>query len=186
MARSEVFRGYRSLTVGFSGMLGLAAALFQSHFVPNPQDDLYQYLKWWIGVAVISAGVAGVELYWRALKAGPGLSRDLTRLAVEQFAPCVIVGALLTLCIYLGAPEVAWMLPGLWALLFGLGIFASYRLLPPQVIWAALYYVSCGCVCLRWGSYDALSPWQMGVCFGGGQLFCAAILYWTLERHHGS
>jgi C4-dicarboxylate transporter len=28
MARSEVFRGYRSMTVGFSGVLGLLAAVF--------------------------------------------------------------------------------------------------------------------------------------------------------------
>ena len=29
MARSEVFRGYRSATVGFSGVLGILAAAFQ-------------------------------------------------------------------------------------------------------------------------------------------------------------
>ena len=28
----------------------------------------------------------------------------------------------------------------------------------------------------------ALSPWAMGLPFGAGQLFAAAILYWTLER----
>ena len=36
MARSEVFRGYRSLTVGFSGVLGLLAAAFQSQWVASP------------------------------------------------------------------------------------------------------------------------------------------------------
>lgn len=183
MARSEVFRGYRSLTVGFSGLLGLTAAMIQSTYVPSPQDDLKRYLVLWVSVATISAGVAGAELYWRAKHAGPGLSRDLTRLAVEQFAPCLVVGALLTLAIYLGARDVAWMLPGLWSLLFSLGIFASCRLLPSQVIWAGLYYVACGCVCLRWGSHHAFSPWQMALCFGGGQLLCASILFWTLERN---
>ncbi|XZE56237.1 hypothetical protein SH139x_002334 [Planctomycetaceae bacterium SH139] len=187
MARSEVFRGYRSLTVGFSGALGLLAASLQSLWVPAPATDLNRYLVLWIGVAAISTLVCGTELYLRARNAGSGLARDMTRLAVEQFAPCLIVGGLLTICIARFAPHVAWMLPGLWALMFGLGIFASYRLLPSLVIWAGLYYVACGCGCLRWGQGDyAFSAWQMAITFGGGQLLCAAILYWTLERRHAT
>lgn len=187
MARSEVFRGYRSLTVGFSGGLGLLAAALQSLCVPAPATDLNRYLTLWIGVAAISTLVCGTELYLRAKNAGSGLARDMTRLAVEQFAPCLIVGGLLTICIAKFAPQVAWMLPGLWALMFGLGIFASYRLLPLPVIWAGLYYVICGCGCLRWGQDDyAFSAWQMAITFGGGQLLCAAILYWTLERRHAT
>ena len=187
MARSEWFRGYRSLTVGFSGVLGLLAAAFQSQWVASPATDLGRYLILWVGVALVSATIAGVELFLRAKISGSGLARDMTRLAVEQFLPCLVVGALLTLCVYLSAPQVAWMLPGLWSMLFGLGVFASGRLLPSPVVWAGLYYVVCGCICLRWGQGDnALAPWQMALAFGGGQLLCAAILYWTLERKHVS
>ncbi len=187
MARSEVFRGYRSLTVGFSGGLGLLAAALQSLWVPAPAADLNRYLTLWIGVATISTLVCGTELYLRAKNAGSGLARDMTRLAVEQFAPCLLVGALLTVCIARFAPHVAWMLPGLWALMFGMGIFASYRLLPTPVIWAGLYYVLCGCGCLKYGQGDyAFSAWQMAITFGGGQLLCAAILYWTLERRYAT
>ncbi len=185
MARSEVFRGYRSLTVGFSGVLGLMAAAFQSQWVASPATDLSRYLVLWVGVALLSVTIAGAELFLRAKGAGSGLARDRTRLAVEQFLPCLVVGALLTVCIYRSAPNVAWMLPGLWSLMFGLGIFASWRLLPSPVVWAGLYYVVCGCCCLRWGQGDyAFSSWQMAFAFGGGQLLCAAILYWTLERKH--
>ncbi len=187
MARSEVFRGYRSLTVGFSGVLGLAAAAFQSQWVASPALDLGRYLTLWVGVALVSAAIAGTELLARAKLAGPGLAREMTRLAVEQFLPCLVVGALLTICIYRGAPSAAWMLPGLWSLIFALGIFASCRLLPSLVGWAGVYYVVCGCCCLRWGQGDqTLAPWQMAIAFGGGQLVCAAILYGTLERKHGS
>ena len=187
MARSEVFRGYRSLTVGFSGAVGVLAAVFQDVLVGETNQNLGRYLLFWISVAVVGGGACAIELFVRARKAGPGLARDMTRLAVEQFLPCLIVGALLTLCIYRSAPDVAWMLPGLWSLMFGLGVFASCRLLPAQVVWAGLYYVVCGCICLRFGQGDnSLAPWQMAICFGGGQLFCAAILYWTLERNHGA
>jgi hypothetical protein len=183
MARSEVFRGYRSMTVGFSGVSGLLAAAFQPLWVPSPASELGRYLGLWLSVAAVGLIVAGTEMCWRARGAGLGLARQRTLLAVEQFLPSVVVGALLTLCIYRGAPHVAWMLPGLWSLVFGLGVFASYRLLPRQVFWVGSYYVLCGCGCLLWGQGEnAFSPWQMGISFGGGQLLGAGIMYWTLER----
>ena len=111
------------------------------------------------------------------------VARRLTGLAVEQFLPCVVAGAALTAVIYQRAAEVAWLLPGLWCLLFSLGVFASYRLLPRPVFFVGVYYLVCGVVALMMGQGDAaLSPWSMGVSFGGGQLLTAAILYFTLER----
>ena len=184
MAASHVFRGYRSITVAFSGGLGLSAAALQTRWVPSPEIDLGRYLALWLGVAAVSLTVAGIEVCWRALCAGPGLERQHTLLAVEQFLPALFVGGLLTLCIYRSAPHAAWMLPGLWSLIYGLGIFASYRLLPRQVFWVGAFYILCGCGCLVWGQgNNALSPWQMAISFGGGQLLGAAILYWTLERN---
>ncbi|MEM8671758.1 MAG: hypothetical protein AAGG48_29845 [Planctomycetota bacterium] len=183
MARGSVFRGYRSLTVGLSGVLGIATAAIQPLWVGSPMENLGRYLVLWIGIALISVTIAGFEMIRRAKRAGSGLAREMTRLAVEQFFPCLVVGALITACIYRSAPDVAWMLPGLWCCLFGLGIFASCRLLPGPVAWGGLYFILCGCGCLQWGrGENALSPWLMAVSFGGGQLFCASILYWTLER----
>ena len=183
MARGEVYRGYRSMTVGASGVLALLAAALQARWVPSPEGDLERYLGLWIGVAAASLVAAGVEMSLRARNAGAGLARQATLLAAEQFLPCVVVGALLTLCITRGARHVAWMLPGLWALVFSLGVFASQRLLPRQVVWVGVYYAACGCVCLAGGQGRSMyAPWQMGVAFGGGQLLAAAILYWTLER----
>jgi hypothetical protein len=187
MARSEVFRGYRSMTVGCSGVLALLAAAWQPFFVASPGSELGRYLSLWISVAAVSVMVAGGEMLWRSRIAGSAMSRQMTLLAVEQFLPCIVVGAFLTLCIYRSAPQVAWMLPGLWSLMFSLGVFASYRLLPRQVFWVGLYYLVCGVGCLFSGQgANELSPWQMGISFGGGQLSAAAILYWTLERSDGS
>lgn len=187
MALGEVFRGYRSLTVGVSGLLGVAAAAVQSRWIPSPELELERYLLFWISVAVASVVLAGSELLFRSYVAGPGNAREMTKLAVEQFLPCIVVGALLTLSIYRAAPEVGWMLPGLWAFTFALGVFASYRLLPPQVFWIGAFYVVCGVACLLYGQGEhAYSPWQMGITFGGGQLLSALVLYWTLERNDGS
>ncbi len=183
MAQSEVFRGYRSLTVGFSGVLGVVAASMQPRWVSNPQSDLGRFVGLWLTVAAISLIVAGTEMYSNSKLAGPGLSREMMTLAVQQFLPCLAVGALLTISICYGARQVAWMLPGLWSLLFSLGVFASYRLLPRQAFWVGVYYATCGCICLFFGQGEnELAAWQMAMSFGGGQLLGAAILYWNLER----
>jgi hypothetical protein len=159
----------------------------QSQWIAVADNELGRYLVLWICVALTSMLVAGAELLVRARASGPGVARQMTILAVEQFAPSVIVGGLLTLCIYRSAAHVAWMLPGLWSLIHGLGIFASYRLLPRPVGWVGCYFIACGCACLLWGQADrALSPWLMAISFGGGQLLGAAILYWTLERSDGA
>ena len=97
--------------------------------------------------------------------------------------PAVVVGALLTVLIARRAPESAWMLPGLWALVFCLGVFASCRLLPRRVALAGWWYLVGGVLALAWGQGEAaLSPWFMGVTFGGGQFLTAGLLYFACER----
>jgi hypothetical protein len=59
MARSEVFRGYRSITVGFSGVFGLLAAVLQSQWVASPESELGRYLCLWLSIAAASLTVAG-------------------------------------------------------------------------------------------------------------------------------
>lgn len=187
MARSEIFRGYRSVTVACSGAAGVLAAAFQSRWVAEPALDVGRYLALWVGIAAVSLAVAGAEMVYRSRRAGTSVARRQALLAAEHFLPCVVVGALLTLCVHRAAPQAAWMLPGLWSLLYGMGVFASARLLPRAVLWVGVYYVLCGCGCLVWGQGErGFSPWLMGISFGGGQLLSAAVLYWTLERSDGA
>ncbi len=187
IARTEVFRGYRSLTVGTSGVLAIGAAAVQAVWVPRPREQLGAYLALWLGVAALAAAIAGVEIWLRTRATQSAVVRRLTGLAVEQFLPCVVAGAALTAVIYHWAAEVAWLLPGLWCLLFSLGVFASYRLLPRAIFLVGAYYLVCGVVVLIvFRGELALSPWSMGASFGCGQLLTAAILYVTLERGDGA
>ena len=185
MAQSEVFRGYRSLTVGTVGLMGVLAAIAQPHLVPSPAEDLGAYLTLWIGVAAAAFLLVSWGLWHRVRHARSPMVRQSTLLSAGQFLPCVGVGALLTLGIYRGAPEAGWMLPGLWSLVFSLGVFALHRQLPRPAFWIGVYFAACGLGCLLWGQgAHAYSPWQMGISFGGGKLLGAAVLYWTLERTH--
>ena len=113
MTRSEVYRGYRSLTTGVSGMLAILGAVIQPLFIASPDSELGRYLIFWIGIAAVSAIVVGSEVWWRARTADSEVLQQMTRLAVEQLSPSLVVGALLTLCVFQTAPQVSWMLPGL-------------------------------------------------------------------------
>jgi hypothetical protein len=187
LARTETFEGYRSATAAASGVLAIAAAGVQSTSIADPMGRLDEYLALWVGVAIVSAAMAGIEMFVRCRRSNSETAVRLTRMVVEQFLPCVVVGALLTVAIAVVAPETAWMLPGLWALVFGLGVFASARLLPRPVAWVAAYYLLAGIACLAGAKrLEPLSPWLMACTFGVGQLLAAAVVYWTVERKHAT
>jgi hypothetical protein len=185
VARTQVFRGYRAAPVAFSGLLAFAAAGCQSALIVEPERQFGAYLGLWVSAAVLSALAAGAGMVYRVDRAS-AWRRQVTWLAVEQFIPCLVAGGVLTVVVVARAPESLWMLPGLWQVLFSLGVFASCRLLPRATFGVAVFYLFAGAACLaRARGADALSPWAMGLPFGCGQLLAAAVLYWTLERGDG-
>ncbi len=187
MARTELFRGYRAWHVAFSGLVAATAAVVQSLWIRDPGAQVGVYLTLWIGAAVLSAAAAAAGMVDRRRRAASAWSREVTILAVEQFLPSIIAGALLTAVIVVTAPRTAWMLPGLWQVLFSLGIFASSRLLPHQIRFVAGWYLITGISCLAIARGDAaFSPWAMGLPFAIGQAIAAVILRLTLERDPGA
>jgi hypothetical protein len=180
-----VFRGYRAVPVAFSGLLALLVGAAQAWWLPETRQDPTAYLTLWIEVAVLSVLATAGEMAWRLVQSGSSLEREKTWLAVSQFVPCLAAGGLLTLVLVRWAPSTLWMLPGLWQVLFALGIFASWRCLPHAVLWVAVFYLMTGLGCLAWAQGEAaFSPWAMALPFGVGQLATAGILYCTLERAH--
>ena len=187
LARTEIFRGYRAMPVAFSGAVAVLAAVIQTATISEPAVQLGPYLVLWIGAAVVSGLAAGLEMMIRARNSASTMTRELTWLAIEQFCPCLIGGALVTVVLVRARPESLWMLPGLWQIFYSLGIFASCRLLPRPTFWVAVFYLGTGLVVLAMPHTDeALSPWAMGLPFGAGQMLAAAVLYYTLEREHAS
>jgi hypothetical protein len=183
MARTEVFRGYRAMPVAFSGLLALSAAAIQAAWIIDPAEQRTAYLALWVGAAIVSAIGAGTEMMLRARQSSSPWRREITWLAAEQFLPCLVAGGLLTFVLVRCAVESLWMLPGLWQILYSLGIFASCRLLPRATFVVAVFYLATGLTCLALArGAAAFSPWAMGLPFGVGQLLAAAVLYRTLER----
>jgi hypothetical protein len=183
VARTVMFRGYRALPVALSGLLAFATAGLQIVALPDANDRPFAFFALWIGTACLSVLATAVELICRLRRFASALERDKSLQAASQFAPCLVAGALLMLVLWRFAPESVWMLPGLWAMFFGLGIFASWRFLPQAVGGVGMYYLVAGLMCLILARGEAaLSPWSMGLSFGIGQLLTAGVLYWSLER----
>jgi hypothetical protein len=68
------------------------------------------------------------------------------------------------------------LLPGLWALFFGLGIVASRPYLPRSANGVAGWYLVAGLIVLSLPP-DRLSGWVVGVPFGVGQLLMALVFH---------
>lgn len=186
VARAETFRGYRSAVVGFSSLACLMAAMAQSLWIPDPEKSPGHWLTLWVATAALCLATVGVEMIWRHRRGAALHEARLTKLAAEQFLPCVLAGGLLTAVWLCFAPESLSLLPGLWAMLFGLGVFASCQLLPRATFWIGAYYLFAGAAALAVGQGElAFSPWLMVSSFGVGQALTAAMLYWQLERRHG-
>ncbi len=94
LAETAVFRGYRSLSVGVTGVIGIAAAIFQSIYIRRPMEQLETYLTLWVGVAAIGLAIVGAEIGIRMAKSQSLLERQKSRSAIERFAPCIAVGAI--------------------------------------------------------------------------------------------
>ena len=184
IARSGTFRGYRSVPTAFSGMIALLAAAAQQRWVPNPYQAVDAYLWIWFGAAMLSLFTVALEMILRLRRSGCTVQREMSLAAAEHFFPCLAAGALLTFVIVEYAIETGWMLPGLWMILFSLGIFSSRRFLPKQAIGLGGFYMLAGALVLSMRYRAGLSPWTMGLPFGFGQLVAAAMFYWTLERNH--
>jgi ABC-type cobalamin transport system permease subunit len=141
-----------------------------------------QYLILWLGTAVLSASLIGAETYFRTRRIHSGMADEMIRTAVEQFLPSAIAGALISPVLLHYAPGSLWILPGIWQVIFSLGVFSSCRFLPRPVVAVGAFYLMTGLTCIALGDNRALSPWAMGIPFGVGQLLVAAVVLSPNQR----
>jgi hypothetical protein len=182
MARSTEFRGYGPATLAGTGVLAVSAAGVQAVWLPDPANHISAYLSIWIWTAVLSAASIGVQMYTRTRRIHSGMADEMIRMAVEQFLPSVGAGALITVVLVRYVPAALWMLPGIWQVIFSLGVFSSCRFLPRPVAAAGAWYLLTGLVCIALADSRALSPWAMGIPYGAGQLLVAGILLFSTKE----
>jgi|SRR5580698_1231569 hypothetical protein len=181
VARSTEFRGYGPATLAATGGIAILAASVQAVWLPNPANHIPVYLAIWLSTAIISATLIAVQTVTRSRRVHSGMADEMIRMAVEQFLPAAGAGALLTFVLVGSVPAALWMLPGLWQIIFSLGVFSSCRFLPRPMAAAGAWYLLTGLTCIALADGRALSPWTMGVSYGVGQLLVAGILFFTAQ-----
>ena len=178
LIRDTEFRGYGPVALAATGILALIVAAAQALWLKEPAAHVHLYVGLWVATAAVSLIVIGSETIQRSRRAHGDLAVPMLQSAVLQFLPAIVAGGLLTVALLRVQPAILWMLPGLWQIVFSLGVFASCRFLPRPMFLVGLWYLACGLGCLMLVPIEQrFSPWVMGIPFGIGQLMVAKFLY---------
>jgi hypothetical protein len=170
---STRFQGFAPPIVALTGVFAFGLASWQASV---GDADLVA----WVLLAAISATMIGSEAITRARKLHRSMADRLLGTTLQRFLPSAVAGAAIALIVLLRLPEQARLLPGLWQLLMGVGIFAALGNLPKQMAWAATFYLVLGAISLTLSTSPNVSTcWLMGIPFGAGQLLVAAVLHQT-------
>lgn len=170
--------------MGIAPGLNVLAALFA--FLVSGVQSLYPqalvqsqhiYIAVWAAVILATSAVAVMEAVARSRRLHAGMASTMLHVILQKVLPFFAAGVVLTWVIGTFATASIWLLPGLWQMLIALLGFSLLASLPRGILWAAVWYFVCGALVLGLaGRSGALSPWMMGIPFGGGQLIVALIL----------
>jgi hypothetical protein len=161
--------GWGTVLIGLTALVaaGLAAAT----------QSTVRWVFIWMCEAVISVGISIYTMSLKSRAAGLPLWSEPARKIVFSFVPPMMVGALFTLVCF--EHGLLGLLPGVWMLLYGVGVVAagtfSVRIVPVM----GLAFMVVGTVALF-----APASWTtacMAVGFGGLHLFFGALI----ARRHG-
>lgn len=178
LAASIRFQGLAPGIVAISGCFALALGLWQY----STQDD---NLIVWILLAAVCALMIGIEAVSRARKAHRSMADRMLGSTLNRFLPVATAGAISGVIVLIRVPEFARILPGIWQLLMGIGIFAVLSGLPRQMTIAGGFYLLTGAVSLFLSGVQGPSATLlMALPFGCGQLLVAAILYRASREIH--
>lgn len=182
VAYTTEFRGYGPLALSATAVLAAAAGVAQAYWVPDPSRQAVQYVALWLATAVVSASLIATQMLRRANRLHRGLADEMIRIAVTQFLPAGLAGAVLPFALLHAGREIFWLLPGLWQIVFSLGIFACCRSLPRLMVLAGGWFLLTGFTCLWLGDAHALAPMTMSGAYGVGMTLVTGIHHFSAKE----
>lgn len=180
VAKGEIYRGYRPVPIAASGLIGVVAAWLERPGL-GP-DDPVGFVLYWAAVAALAGFVGSSEIIYNYAVHDDAASRRQTRRVVGQFLPSVLAAVIITGGFVRLSPTLVPLLPGLWAICFGVGTFASRPYLPRASTVVAVFYYVAGVVLLWHARAEALDGWWVGGTFGAGQVLAGVALYVDARR----
>src|ERR1700751_383422 len=182
VAQTTEFRGYGPLTLSATAVLTLLAGGVQSPWISEPANCPVQYVALWLTAAVLCAALIASQMLTRARRLHSGMADEMIRMAVAQFVPAGVAGAILPFVLLRVPPSVFWMLPGLWQIVFALGVFASCRCLPRPMLLAGAWFLLTGFACIAIGDSRSLAPATMSGAYAMGMMVVAGLHYLSAKK----
>ena len=182
VAQATEFHGYGPLTLSATAIIALMSGAAQSHWIAEPAAHPGLYVAIWLATGVLCALLIACQMITRAGRLHAGMADEMIRMAVVQFLPAGIAGIALPLMLLRVTHDVFWILPGLWQVIFSLGVFASCRCLPRPMFLVGIWFLLTGFACITLGDTRALAPGRMSYAYAVGMAFVAAIHYFSARR----
>ena len=191
--RNQPLRGFRSIAIGISAAFVLLGSFIQLHV--NLTDRPSYYLDIWLCVAIASLFMTAVEMIVRGRRSNEFAVWKMHGRVIGSLMPSFVAGAIITAALIIDFDAKTkfsfclrnmWLLPGVWSVIYSLGLFSCCKLFHRSTQVAAIYYLVAGCFYL-WANWSTriVDAWHMVAIFGVGQCLLAAILYWKVERRYG-
>jgi hypothetical protein len=169
LASVQRFRGLSGPAALASGVAALGAGAVQLAVVPAPHDagDAARYVAIWIACLAFALAVNyGAVAVWLARNWSSRTRTELQTAAIA-ITPSIVGGGAFTAALLLRG-EIG-LLPGMWALCYGLGLLAARSMLPRGTVSIALSFAALGSTLLFAPGTNALAWWVMPLTFGMGQ-----------------
>jgi hypothetical protein len=183
IAKNQEFRGLGPHALAFTAFVAIAAGTLQNTFIPDAAKEPERFVALWVIAAFGAALIVGIEAVRRSRVEHGGLADEMLHTAAAHFLPAGVAGALITIIMQQAAPEALWMLPGLWQILYALGVFAACASLNRAMYVVGFWYFFTGLACLMLGrDTNAFSALSMALPFAIGQTLAAYILYRTYKN----
>lgn len=182
VAQATEFRGYGPATLFATAVVALLVGVVQARWIAEPAVHRVEYVVLWLGTGVFCAALIGTQMLVRASRMHSSMADEMVRMAIAQFLPAAIAGAILPFVLLRVSPGVFWMLPGLWMIIFSLGVFASCRCLPRPMLLVGGWFLLAGVACVGLGDDRALSAVTMPGAFGVGMMAVAGIHFLNAKR----
>jgi len=182
VARTTEFRGYGPATLFATAILALLTGMAQAHWLPVPAAHPVQYVALWLTSGFFCAALIATQMLTRANRVHSGMADEMVRMAVAQFLPAAFAGAMLPFVMLRVSLSVFWMLPGLWQIIFSLGVFASCRCLPRPMILVGVWFLLTGLTCVALGDTRSLAPATMSGTYAVGMALVGAIHYFSSKK----
>ncbi|HWT04238.1 MAG TPA: hypothetical protein VN224_00645 [Xanthomonadales bacterium] len=176
LASVQRFRGLSGSAALASGLGALGTGMVQLAVVPAPRtaDDAARYVAIWIACLAFALALNyGAVAVW-LVKNWSFRTRSELQTAAVAIVPSVVAGGAFTAAL-LARGEIG-LLPGTWALCYGLGLLAARSMLPRRVAVVAFGFAAIGSTLLFAPGINALVWWVMPLTFGAGQTVIGVLM----------